>query len=212
MAVNDIISVKAFTSCKPANQNISVALNVWHYRVAAQDGAGVAAQMIADVYANALAAPYKGLFNLVTRFEGVIAQKVWPLPLAIPGKSVLGAGVGALTGEQLPLQCCGAVTKLSPFAGRRHRGRMYVPFPTEDFNDPQQRPSQAYIDLVVPLLNAWLLKRVIGTLPDAATLFPVVFHPTFTPVFTDIELGQIRSYWTTQRRRVNAWRSDNLPF
>jgi hypothetical protein len=212
MAVGDIYSIKAFCSCKPANMNISVAMNVWHYRVAAQDGAGPGAQLIADIYATALSAPYKALFNLVTRFEGVIVQRVSPPPSILSVKSTIGAGVGALTGEQLPLQCCGAVTKLSPFAGRRHRGRMYVPFPTEDFNDPQQRPTQSYIDLVTPLAQTWLLKRTVGNLPDAATLFPIVWHQQFTPPYTDLEIVQPRLYWTTQRRRVNAWRADTLPF
>jgi hypothetical protein len=211
MAVNDIYAVKAITSCKPANTNQSVALNVWHYRVASQDGSGASAQQIADIYATALSAPYKALFNLVTRFEGVIVQRVSPPPSVLSVKSIIGAGAGALTGEQLPLQCCGAVTKLSPFAGRRHRGRMYVPFPTEDFNDPQQRPTQAYIDLITPLAQTWLLKRPVGNLPDVSTLFPVVFHPQFTPQFTDLEIIQPRLYWTTQRRRVNAWRADTLP-
>src|SRR3546814_8120191 len=66
-----------------------------------------------------------------------------------------------LGGDLLPGQVCGMVTKLTAAAGRRFRGRVYVPFPLETDNDGIV-PSAAYVARINPVALAQISQITAG--------------------------------------------------
>jgi len=57
----------------------------------------------------------------------VLAQKIFPLPPRVPVINVTAAGAGGVAGQSLPTEVTAVITKKTPFAGRKYRGRIFVP-------------------------------------------------------------------------------------
>ena len=208
---NDVISVKYICSSKPANENVSLAINQMHYNAFSKVGLGATEQEVADGFSQALSLRYGLLFNPTSKFEGVIVQRVHPLPLGAQFKSTVGNQIGARPFETLPFQVCGALTKLTPFGGRKYRGRVYVPFPTEDDQTAANEPSANYLNLILALGGELIASRVIGAI-NVTSFQAVLFHGGTPPNHITAITGiQNRLYWTSQRRRNNAWRADVIP-
>lgn len=156
----------------------------------------------------------KAILSTEAKYEGVIIQKVFPLPLTDAVGSVVAAGPGDRVGELMPLYVCGALTKLTGLAGRRFRGRAYIPFPLEIDNTSVVRPTVAYVTLLNALATFAAIPRVVGVLPNTITVQPVIFHkppPVVVPNFNHITTVTANPYWTSQRRRSNVFRSDTIP-
>lgn len=213
MAVNDIILARFVCDYTPALQNTIVSFNLLHYLVVAEEGTGASIQAIAVGFSTAAATVYKPLLPVNASYRGCLATKIFPLPSGATSGSQAGNGPGTAVGEPMPATVAGVITKQTGLAGRRNRGRVFIPFPLEEDNQDDGTPNLPYI----AKLDAWWIAMfqtfVFGPPGANSTLFPVIFHGPLSPppVFQAITVGFSRNYWGTVRKRQNAFRNDALP-
>jgi len=128
-----------------------------------------------------------------------------------PGHMLWGAAVGTirfdgtitpaagtLTGEPVPQNTAHLVKKITASGGRRGRGRMYVPTPTETNVAPNGVLLTAYVTARQAELVS--MKAALAAHADVGDL--ALFHDSapFTP--TPITLLSLQSLVATQRRRL----------
>lgn len=112
---------------------------------------------------------------------------------------------GGISSAPLPQNCCQLVRKRTSAAGRRGRGRMYLPPPAEGQVDPQGTISSADVAITQAAVDDWLAELGTPTLGQPA-MPPVILHrsegagvePPPTPVTALTVDGRI----ATQRRRL----------
>lgn len=200
-AVGDIYSAKVVCRNTASAFNPIVSINVLHYDVIAVTGAGKFDQDIADRIDLELGAPYIAYLSADSGYRGVIVQKIFPLPIGLPISSTVSQGPGTrATGDTLPGQICGVITKRTAGAGRAKRGRVYVPFPGEDDSTDGQ-PNAGYLTALNGLLTPLVNTLVVGAGADTVTIQPVIFHRAVPGTPDPIVLTQSRQYFATQRRR-----------
>lgn len=210
-ALGDIYSAKVICRNTASILNPIVSVNVLHYSVTQVTGLGKFDQDIADRIDAELGAPYKAYLSPDSGYRGVICQKIWPLPVSLPVNSIVSQGPGTrVTGETLPGQICGIITKRTLGAGRAKRGRVYIPFPGEDDADnglPNPNYLLALAGLTTPLVNF----LIVGAGPDTVTIAPIIFHRA-TPGTPDLVVQtERRTYFATQRRRGQVSGPDVSP-
>lgn len=202
--LNDIIEVKHF--CSLGNQQ---GINVLHYRVRAKAGAGLTDAAVAGLMSSVIGPLYKAYLPTVARYEGCRIQVVWPLPVQVAVPDTSGAGVGTIATDPLPSQAAMLAKKATTLAGRRNRGRIYLPFWGESQSDATGKPSAAAIALAATLLTAELVETIYGPGADTVTLTPILWRKG-GPDYQDVVQVIIRSAWATQRRRSLINRGDQI--
>jgi len=195
MALNDITRVLIRTALFS-----QLGLIVRHYRHSAIDGTGTTHQAIADALQFSLSATLLPLLTSQASFLGVTAQKIEPLPASIPFASSSPPLPGTGGPNTLPGQVSAIITLRSNNAGRRNRGRSYVPFPSEERNT-DGKPTATYVADLTQLGTALIMARVIGPTLANETLTPIIYRRNFTPRTIDIQSFVARPVWATQRRR-----------
>lgn len=177
-----------------------VGMTSMHYRISVITGTPQG-QELADQLAF-LADPHcKALVANLATYKGVMVQRQSPKPVSLFEFANSGAGPGTGGPEPLPRQVSGLIATKTAFGGRRFRGRMYVPFPSETVsNSAVGSPTAGYVTALQTFANI-----VCNTISEAAgpntwDAFPVIFDRT-TLGFTDITGRVARPHWATQRRR-----------
>jgi len=195
MAVGDI--VQATIRCQAG---VQAGLNVRHYRSTATVGGSVPLTFLADQLYVVFNILYAALLSDQANFLGVTVQKIFPLPAMMPIPSSQAATVGLLTGDLLPRQTAGLITLRTAFAGRKFRGRAYIPFPAESVNEVDSSPTAAYVANLSTLAQNLLQPQQIADGPNTETFLPVIWHrATSTSDF--LTMAQVHDAWATQRRR-----------
>ena len=196
MALNDVYEVKIF--CSMPRQT---GLNVRHYKVTASVAPEPPASAFMDFLDQQFAAQYPPLLNTTAFYHGVSVQKILPLPksVAITTDARRASGTGG--SDPMPKQVSGVITLRTLLAGRRNRGRVFVPFPSEQSNTLEGVPTGLY-GLSLIILGDFLIQPVnIVGLPGSATYTPVLNHRT-PPFGQEILVSRVaRGIWGTQRRR-----------
>lgn len=195
MAVNDILKVAHFNTFSP-----QTAVTVRHFRVSAEIAGGATYLEIA----NAIKARYDSLWPPImpvnVTYRGVGVQRIKPLPRLVEVFSTAPTQAGTRTGDPCPSQTCGVITLRTALAGRKFRGRVYVPFPSEFDNNSIGRPTAAYVALLASIANELIASvTVVGAL-GTTTLVPVIYHKS-TTLTDDVVSHRVRDIWGTQRRR-----------
>jgi hypothetical protein len=137
----------------------------------------------------------------VCQYSDSWIQRILPAPQTDIYSSANGTVFCTEESEQLPNQVCGMITKRTGFAGRSFRGRCYVPFPGEAFNENQRAtPTAAYKTMLDDFASVFFEIRgyVIGA--GSIQIEPQLYQPTldnFVPIVDSVS----RPYWTTQMRR-----------
>ena len=206
LTLNDIIELKI--GCWAQAQ---AGINVLHYKVTTVVPTSVTASEVA-VHFDVLAAPlYKAALSSQAQYYGVTVQKIVPLPPSTFALSAGLSGPGLVGSKLLPTQVCGMITKQTDFAGRKYRGRIYVPFPDEESNeDTTGTPELLYIGALTNIANGLLVpQNVVGAL-GAATLTPVLLDKD-TGGTVNITGGLARDRWAGQHRRGNYGQSNVYP-
>jgi len=209
MPVGDVW--KANTFCRRSIAGLAqTSMNQLYYQVIIETGAPITAGGVRAAVAARFRAAYLDLFAITSFYKGVSAQKVFPLPVGVTDfleETVAGNRVT----ETLPGQVCGVITKRTPFGGRRFRGRIYTPFPTEDSSDDFTGPNAAYIALLQVLGN--LIPGTITVVQGAnsSDFTPVIFHGGALPLPTLITSALARPRWGTQRSRGGYGAENGLP-
>lgn len=204
-APGDFVQLRVY--CSAGNQ---VAVNVFHYYCEGISGGSASDTAFAAAVADALPGLYKDVMSEHARYEGIQVQII--APVRRPEVSnITGNAVGAVTGDLMPPQTCGLLSLRTGVASRSKRGRLYIPFPPETRNGSDGKPSLTQLGDYGDLADFFTTEIVAGTLPDTATLTPVVLsRVNGTPENIDTIL--VRSAWATQRRRSFLRKPDVLPF
>jgi len=198
LIVGDKIETRAITLAQ--NQ---LGINVCHWNVEAI--AGIDTLEAFTEFMEALLAPlYKPLMSAEAEWRGLGARVIDETPPGIEVFANAEVGPGTDAGELLPTQVCGILTKKTLLAGRKFRGRVYLPFPAETVNDSDGNPTAGY------LINANLLGDELegtvqlndgaaGTIDVGAVLRSGDGAGGF--IYTSIDQCFARPRWATQRKR-----------
>lgn len=204
LAIDDIVEVKLYTVFDE-----QIAINVLHYLVSITAGVPTVEQAAASVI------PFLGsnllpLISIQSVFKGGSVQRIKALPPSLPAWSVLGAGDGTATGDSLPRQTAGIITKRTAIPGRANRGRVYVPFPVEDQSGSGPLPTTTYVSLLDTWAADLLTIVAFGSGANQGNLYPSLYHrgSVSSTVLTSM---LSRRKWATQRRRGSYGRPNTLP-
>lgn len=205
MAVNDAIQLRFV--CSTSDQ---ISLNIRQFLITDVQGVEATPQEIADYFSTSAGPQYRGLLSEDAHYDGV-ALRMLPFG-GIPSdwQSKLEAGVGGVVGPLLPKQSCGLLSLRSTALGRRGRGRVYIPFPSEEDNVTGGIPSVDYVVRVEVLSDTIAEAAFVGAVPNVTTLTPMLFSRD-TGVYTPIVATLARSLWATQRRRGDFGKQNVSP-
>lgn len=200
--VNDIWRLRAF--CGLQNQT---AINVLHFRVVASTGGGVTDQFAVTTLSLLLEDEYKALLCSAATFKGLNLQRVSPTPATAPVSEVGNSGPGLVTGDPLPKQVCGVITFKTAFAGRKFRGRIYSPFPSETDNDADSTPINTYVTRLATLGTQFISEIQLNDGTNTSNIRFGVFHRATTTI-DNIVTRFANDRWGTQRRRGDYGRTN----
>lgn len=206
LAVNDIIESKAY--CWYSGQ---AGINVRHWAVTAVGGVSLEAADVANLQFTDLEALYTPLMPVAAEFRGVTVQKIFPLPPAVPGVSTAAPSPGDEVADALPRQVAGVVSLRTAFAGRRFRGRAYIPFIAETMNGADATPTPAGFLLLTAIATYYGSPHTYTVGADSVSVIPIIFHRTLPGTPTPVTGSIARDRWGTQRRRSD-FGVPNAPF
>lgn len=198
------------------NATFQLGLNVFHYGVRSITGT----PLDSDVTDQALTLAetlYPPLMTAAGYVYGASCQIIGAVgPPKVPATKVSATfPTGGAGTTPLPNQVTGIVTWKTYYAGRKYRGRTYLPFPDKVNSDnTQQKPNSSYVTLLNAWGNGWKagLSTVTGSGGSATLDFSVyALKPSVT--FRAAIQGLIaRDKWATQRRRGNYGRINDFPW
>lgn len=194
MTVGDIYRCVVY--CREDSQ---LGLNVSHFRVTSVVPDGVTELFVAN-FLSALFKPlYAVALNAVATFRGVSIQRVSPTPVADIIYSALATGTVSGSGDSMSPQTAGVIKLTTGLAGRRYRGRKYIPFPGEDRNTLGY-PTSAYVGSLAAIGAAYL---ALHTPADGGGGVGLYFglRTDATTGFISFNGATPRNAWGTQRRR-----------
>lgn len=178
------------------------ALNVRTYRVDAVAGTGTDPQTAAIGMFTALGPDYVALMPASASYYRVRFQKFLPVPRERAGFSNQAPLVGTSAGDLLPKQACGLLLMTTGLAGPRYTSRVYVPFPSEFYNDADGVPTALWDTNIAALGATLAAPQTLGAGGNTITISPVVFHRD-TATATAITSYALTTKWATQKRRNN---------
>lgn len=184
-------------------------LMISHWEVVATATGGATQKEVADQLSAAIAPLLKAWESDSAAYWGLTLQRIKPIPLPDAVPSVAGQGDCANTGDRLPIQCAAVISLRTGFAGRKNRGRKYVPFGTESSNTADLINAAGLI-LLAPIRDFFLTNFAVTGATGNSTLANVIYHKA-TNDATAIVTGFINQPWGTQRRRSRINRGDQLP-
>jgi len=205
MAVDDIWQVTL--RCQQGDQ---AGINVLHYVVSESPGIEATANDVADYFDNIFSTPLKALLVDSAQYLFTEASKVFPLPASVRGMSDDGAGEGGWASDPMPRQTCGLITKLTYYAGRQYRGRIYVPFPAQTADSGTAGPDGVYIGLLEDFGLAYKTSRIITGPLGPSSFLPCLYHRD-TNAHTLVQDIRASTRWATQRRRSSFGRPNPIP-
>jgi len=181
------------------------ASNVMHYRVDAYTGLGATLQELAIALFDDFQPEYVPFMTAAATFSHVEMRKIAPLPVSDVAYSTQAAVAGsiAVTVNPLPPQVCGIITKRTGLGGRKFRGRIYLPFFTENANDVGLTPNAATLALMDTLAAEFAVGGTVVGAAGTTGFNPVIWHKA-TQSYTYVTRCAARPYWTTQRSRING--------
>lgn len=209
IATNDVLRVKHFTWMQDRTQ---LGINVVHYKVTGispGSPANVDLVALANTFADSVDTLYVAALNTDCNFLGSEVGVIYPTVSVSEGNDAL-ENDGAKDSQVLPGQVTMPVTFYSASAGRSGRGRIYIPFPTEQDNAGDGAPDPVYVaecqaiaDAITGLANAGDGTTTLG-------IQHVVWSPTYegSSVVTRV---LARGRWGTQRRRGMYGSINDLP-
>lgn len=204
--LNDLWQLKVYSY-----NGAQIGINGLYYQVTQLTGIVTSAQWLANVAA-ALATDYRTLLAPTADLTGFSVQRILPLPKTLIETSVVGAGVGTATGNDLPKQVSGIVTFRTDFAGPANRGRNYFPFPGADDNTVNGAPTAGYLTKLGIVGNLFRIPYVVAPGGGATATFTRVLWPYGFPIGTTryVTSHVVRPRWATQRRRGDYGQTNAL--
>lgn len=205
IGLTDVVALKIY--CRAAEQ---IGINVLHYECVGRNGTGSTTDQMAIVAESAFASLYKDALCVEAEFRGVGCQLIKPFGPWLEEFSNVFPGDGLAVGDLLPRQVAGIITKRTNAAGRANRGRIYVPFPSEESSDANGVPQAGYVTTIQIIGNQYATNLVVGSLGNDVTMQPTIFHRVSGAVSRVIACTA-RPRWATQRRRGSYGQSNLSP-
>lgn len=205
-ALGDVYRVRLV--CSIDNQ---ASVNVSHWAVKQGGGGGGATdQEIADAMSLQLGGLLRPCLTSKATFLGATAQRIHPMPPLNAFISTAGQGAGMVGANALPKQVSGLISLRTNNAGRKYRGRMYVPFPgEEDSVDVTGSPTNDYATRVLALGNKMVTGVTTSGAVDWSALECVIYHRS-SLTWDQVTSCRVRSKWATQRRRGDYGRPNSV--
>lgn len=204
--VNDVYEIKYATYCAG-----NAGINVLHYACTAVAGTGSTDIQLATQLDALMAPLYKACMAGIATYYGIRAQRVTPLPKSLSVVVSPNIGVGLAGAAALPGQVCGIITLQTAIAGRKNRGRVYVPFPASAQNDAtNDTPVGGYKNEIQSLGVGLTSTIVAGVGGNTSTMVPVIYHRKDS-TFTLVVSIRANQKWATQRRRSNYGQLNPYP-
>lgn len=203
LVLNSILQARIITTL-----DAQTAYNVSHWKVTLSTGTGVTPlEAITQLRTNLLTA-WPAILATLCSWRGIGGQQA-----TVPKDAetfIAGPIAGNSGGVPLPKQVCGVLSFYDGFAGRKHRGRAYLPFPSQSDNTTDGVPTAGYLTragAVMTVLSSSL--AVIGA-GGTAALGPCIFH-RLTQTADLIQRQVVRTIWGTQRKRGDYGRTNSSP-
>lgn len=158
----------------------------------------------------ALATLWKAIICTAATYRGMQAQRIFPAPLPVAQSSTAGVGLGGRAGNPLPGNVAGIGKWLTQQAGRRYRGRIYIPFISSGDSAVLNQASVTLQNNIVAWQNAVLPGFTITHAGGGnAGVAPCLFHPDHT--VTDITGGGAEPLLASMKRRGGFGRPNSSP-
>lgn len=201
----NVLAVRVWTT-----DGDQAAVNTIHYQVTAVAGSSITDSDAAAAFDERIEAPYKAVLTTSSTYNGVQVS-ILTTPPAATVNHVVQAGPGTVEGDTLPRQTCGLISYYTNLGGRKYRGRNYIAFPPELYNETGTgTPTSAYKSLLLTLAEALCFELTVTVGSDQVTLTPVIYHEA-DKLTTDITSRVPRQKWATQRRRGSYGRPNASP-
>jgi len=211
LTVGMIIQARAW--CGDANQ---VSVTTFHHRVDAATGPICTDVDFLTAWDTIYAPEFWGLLNNNASYLGSTVQILSPGPLGLLRKSIVGAHVGIGGADALPTQTSGLIRWGTNQGGRAYKGRVYMPFPSEQANNTTGYPVAGYIVGLDAIGNEYVNHTAWTLNGGNQTIVPVLVHRKnkagVTPLPTQISSWQSSNQWATQRKRGAFGRPNSSPF
>ncbi len=204
----DIVLVRAW--CVAGNQ---AAVNTYGYNCIASSGAGATDADMAAQLDPAYALFYKALLPPNCSYKGLqvyFVKRAGLLPP--PANSILGAGVGTTGTTCLPRGIAGIMKFASNKRGPGGRGRVYLPFVAETYQDVTALPTAAYDVLVNSFASNLLTPAVITGGGSVTMAFVLVHRKKGDPVSSiEVTTAQSADKWGQMHKRGEYGRANSSP-
>lgn len=204
--LNDVYEIGLYS-----RRGEQLGINVLHYRVSNVIPPGPSDQEIANAFQTAYDSQYQALLSTNATFVGATAQKIRPLPSGPTFQSTGPPISGLDPGDVLPNQVSGLLRVRTAGGGRRARGRIYIPFPSESANESPGIPTTPYLANLQALATALIAAISILGAVGSATLNIGVFSRVDN-LQRDATAIDTRPLWATQRRRGGFGATNPGPF
>lgn len=185
-----------------------VSLNVSHWVVSTAVGAPTM-EAVALLLGTAFAPLYKACMSSNATYNGVGVKRIIANPTD-PVFDSTGNGVGDSVADIIPNQVAGLISFRSGLAGRSNRGRKYVPFPSEEQNTSNGKPTNDYLTALEALADGYLATQGVTGGGTTITVDCEIYsrkEGTLIPITSYL----LRPFWATQRRRSLINRGDAVP-
>ncbi len=198
-----------------ATQLNQVAVVKTYLRCTGQTGTGASNNEVAAAESSKISASLKALMDGTAKFIGLTFNHIFPGFREQTITVTSDAGFGTVVGTPLPGQVAGVISKRTTQAGRRFRGRTYVPFPSDAFLSLTGLPSVGYTALLGSLaLDMFGEDTVVGA-GGTSTFVSLLraSNPATSPNNWEVIIATFsNAKWGTQRRRGSYGRANVLPF
>jgi hypothetical protein len=195
------------------------ALNNVHFRCDTHLGGGATDAEIAAWFEGNLAPLYKAILTTPASWYGLLAQKIWPLPLYAHAVNRAHTGAGTAGTQPAPTEACSVIATKTSLAGRAYQGRVFLPFPDiQDIHTDGRTFSGGYQSRLGFVVAGLLIAQNVVGAGGSSHLVPVIYHrapnkagTTTAHGTTDITLVTVEDTLAVQRRRGPRGRANPPP-
>jgi len=207
--VGDILQMRVFSQA-----STQLGINVLHLSIKAQVAPFTSDQTLVDHLSEGFSSSWRQVQGPNSIYYGMaLSLRVGVEWLQI-ATSIAGQGAGLLAGDVMSRQTSGVLTITAGLPGRRYRGRVFLPFPSEGGNSPDGHPNAAYVGAMSALGGAFASNMVLMEDPPGlgqTTIRMGIYHRNDGTI-SDVTGFNPRNKWATQKRRGDYGKPNTPPF
>jgi len=202
MAVGDRYKVVMVTRALEQN-----GLMVSHWECNFTFGGTLTDQVLADKLSAVVGPLIKAILSEQAAYRGLTLQYIHPNTPRDPVTSVIEQGTGVVEGDLLPSDTSGLFSLKTGLAGRRNRGRKYIPFPGEANNAADATPDTTYKTGASLLAGVFTNDQDLVSAGVTNRLHAGNLN-TLTNAFNFFITGLVSADWAHQQRRDQEKKGD----